>query len=163
MIKKILENREFVYLASADKNGRPNVAPKFLAKVGPKELYLVDFVAGQTWENVQKNPRAAVSFMDPETLHGYLLRGPVTTLTAGAEFEEITRIFQDKQLSLIVSRVAEGVSRAKRHKDFGIALPQKGGVIKFRIEEVIEIGAGGVSKEKIFNAHSYLDHPQRKF
>jgi hypothetical protein len=150
MIQKLLENKKFVFLATADLTGRPNVAPKFLVKLERHDLYLVDYVLGTTWENINVNAKAAISFLDSETLRGYLLRGTARALLAGKEFDEIIREFQDKQLSLIAERVAEGVSRAKKHKDFGIALPEKGGVIKFHIDEFVEIGSSGKLKaEKI--------------
>jgi uncharacterized pyridoxamine 5'-phosphate oxidase family protein len=148
MIKKTLEKRAFVFFATADLIGQPNVAPKFLVRVGQKDLYLVDYVFGKTWENIQVNPKAAISFMEQDTLHGYLLRGTTEWINAGERFDSIIEEFQDKQLSMIVARVAEGVSRSKKHEDSDFAMPEKGGVIKFHVEELVEIGASGKLKQE---------------
>ena len=66
-IKELLENREFISVATCDFKGRPNAAPKFFLKFEHNFIYLVDYTIGMTWENLKVNPKASLSLMDPDT------------------------------------------------------------------------------------------------
>lgn len=150
MIKQVLSRKQFVYFASSDLSSRPNVAPKFLVKYDKDFIYLVDYVIGQTWENVKANPWAAVSFKDDESLTGYVFKGPVTLLTSGAEFNEIIDELHGKQLSLTVERVIKGIQRGKKHENFEIAAPSKGAILKVKVEEIVEVSPSGkLKREKV--------------
>jgi predicted pyridoxine 5'-phosphate oxidase superfamily flavin-nucleotide-binding protein len=142
-VKKLLQTREFVSVATSDLNAIPNVAPKIIVKYDKNYLYLVDYVIGRTWENVKVNPRVAVSLMDSETLTGYVIRGPVEVITSGPEFDTIIKELQDKQVLLTVERVIAGVQHAKRHKNFEISMPVKGVVFKVKVAEIVEISPSG--------------------
>lgn len=141
--------REFVYVATANPDGKPNAAPKFLVKVEQNFIYLIDYVSGKTWENIKVNPRASISFIDNETLTGYQVNGPVDLISSGPEFNEIIDEVQEKQLSLTVERIVKGVQRGKKHSNFEVALPENGVVLKMKMEEIVEISpTGKLQREK---------------
>ena len=149
-LKKLLHKHDFVYVATSDADGHPNVAPKYLVKFEGVFLYLVDYVIGRTWENLKVNPQAAVSLMDTETLTGYQLKGKVSLITTGPEFTAIVADLEDKHVAATVERVIEGIRRAKKHHSFDLALPSNSVVYKLKVDEVIEIGSSGTLKrEKI--------------
>ncbi len=148
-IKKILKDKEFVYVATANLEGRPNAAPKFLVKIDNNYIYLLDYVIGKTWENLSVNPRVSISFKDNENFNGYQVNGVVNFITSGKEFDSIVENMKEKQISLTAERVVKGVQRGRKHKNFQVDIPEKGVVIKIKVEEVVEIGAtGALEREK---------------
>ena len=80
----ILKGREYISVATADKDAKPNAAPKFLLKFEKPYLFLIDYSFATTTENLRVNPRAALSFMDLENLEGYRLYGSVANAAARA-------------------------------------------------------------------------------
>ena len=149
-VSKLLKSKEFVYLATSDLAAQPTVAPKFLVKVEGNLIYLIDYVAGRTWENIKVNPKVAVSFMNNDNLTGYLLRGSTAFVTSGPEFDQIVATLQEKQFEFTVERVVKGVQRGKKHTDFEFAFPENGVIFKIKVEEVIEIlHSGKVQRNKI--------------
>ena len=149
-IKKILRGKVFVYVATADLDGKPSVAPKFLVKIDKNFLYLADYVIGKTLENLKINPAVSVSFMDNENLMGYKLDGAVTLVSSGPEFDAVIEEVQRRKVSFTAERVIQGVQRGKRHDKFEVALPDRGIVFKVKVEEVTQITAGGeLKREKI--------------
>jgi predicted pyridoxine 5'-phosphate oxidase superfamily flavin-nucleotide-binding protein len=149
-LKELIESREFISLASCDLEFRPNAAPKLLLKVQGDYLYLVDYIIGRTFTNLRVNPRASLSFIDSNTLIGYQINGKVEIIDSGAEYKEIFKELQHKQIDLSVARVIEGVTKGKAHKSFALAIPEQFVILKVRIEEVVEIRPSGTLKrEKI--------------
>ena len=149
-LKKLIESREFISLASCDLELRPNAAPKFLLKVQGDYLYLVDYIIGRTFSNLQLNPRASLSFIDSNTLIGYQINGRVEIIDAGLEYKEILKELQHKQIDLSIKRVIEGVVKGKAHKSFEMAIPEQFVILKVRMEEVVEMRPSGTLKrEKI--------------
>ena len=70
-VKTLIESREFIRVVSCDLEGRPNAAPKFLLKVETNYIYLVDYIIGRTFRNLNVNPRVSLSLFDNFTLMGY--------------------------------------------------------------------------------------------
>jgi len=142
-IKSLIESREFISVASCDLAGRPNAAPKFVLKVHSGYIYLVDYVIGRTFRNLQVNPRVSLSFIDNNTLVGYQINGSVEIISAGAEYKEILKELQLKQIDLSTKRVLEGVARGQTHKYFEVASPKQFVILKVKIEELLEINPSG--------------------
>src|SRR3989338_2028990 len=92
----ILKNRAFVSVATADKSGNPNAAPKFLLKIDKRFVYLIDYTMGRTAENLKANPKASLSFMDIDNLVGYRIDGHVHLVSKGDEYDEILRELEKK-------------------------------------------------------------------
>lgn len=147
-LQGLIESREFISLASCDLNGRPNAAPKFLLKVVGNCLYLVDYIIGRTFANLQANPRASLSFVDSNTLIGYQINGGVEIIDSGAEYEEIIKEVHNKQLDLSIARVIEGVTKGKAHKSFEVAIPEQFVIFKVKMEEVVEMRPSGTLKRE---------------
>jgi len=149
-IAKLLENREFVDVATCDFSGRPNAAPKFILKFENNFIYLVDYTIGTTWENLKINPRVSLSFMEPDTLVGYQINGSVEIIDKGPEYNSLLSEFKRKEIDLSIKRVIEGVYRGKGHKTFEVSLPERFVVFKVKLEDIAEIGPRGeLKREKV--------------
>lgn len=147
-LQGLIESREFISLASCDLEGRPNAAPKFLLKVAGNCLYLVDYIIGRTFSNLQLNPRASLSFIDSNTLIGYQINGRVEIIDSGAEYEGIIKEVHNKQLDLSIARVIEGVTKGTAHKSFEVAVPDQFVIFKVKMEEVVEMRPSGILKRE---------------
>jgi len=147
-LQGLIESREFISLASCDLEGRPNAAPKFLLKVAGNCLYLVDYIIGRTFSNLQLNPRASLSFIDSNTLIGYQINGRVEIIDSGVEYEGIIKEVHNKQLDLSIARVIEGVTKGTAHKSFEVAVPDQFVIFKVKIEELVEMRPSGILKRE---------------
>jgi predicted pyridoxine 5'-phosphate oxidase superfamily flavin-nucleotide-binding protein len=148
-INELLQNREFVSVATCAADCRPNVAPKFVLKLEQRFLYLIDYVLGTTYRNIQSNPRASVSIMDTESLIGYQLNGSVQIIESGQEYEKIEKELVQREIDLSTKRIIEGVTHGKVHDSFELAMPDKFVVLKLKIEEIVEISRSGSLKREV--------------
>ncbi|MFA5362378.1 MAG: pyridoxamine 5'-phosphate oxidase family protein [Candidatus Omnitrophota bacterium] len=146
----VLSAAEFLYAATCDFKGRPNIAPKFLVKIDKNFIFLVDFVIGRTWENLKANPRASLSFMDMDSLTGYQVNGTVEIITQGKEYDMIIKELQEKEISFTAKRIIEGIHKGKKSASFEVSFSKQMVIFKVKAEEVVEIGPSGkVSREKV--------------
>ncbi len=142
-IKELLDRREFVSIATVDKDGRPNSVPKFIFRAKANHCYLIDYVMGKTVSNLRENPYVSVSFMDLEALEAYRLNGTATLIEKGPVFNEIFRQWDKKLVQLSTDRVIQAVRTGKKNKAFELAINEKFVVIKIRVESAVKIGRRG--------------------
>ena len=147
-LEELIKSREFISLATSDLNSRPNAAPKFLLKIEGDCLYLVDYIIGRTFANLQINPRASLSFIDSNTLIGYQINGQVEIIDSGPEYKQMIKELQHKQIDLSIARVIEGVTKGKAHKSFEVASPDQFVIFKVKMEEVVEMRPSGTLKRE---------------
>lgn len=149
-LRELFAKREFVPVASADFNGRPNVAPKFLLKVEGEFLYLVDYIFGRTWENLKVNPKVSISIMDTESLTAYQLNGMVELIEDGPSYKAMIEKLERREIELSIERVISGVQRGAKHKNFELTFPQRVIIFKVKVEEFVEIKpTGQLDREKL--------------
>lgn len=148
-INEFLKNREFISVATCDFNGRPNAVPKFLLKAEDNFIYLVDYTIGRTWENLKINPRASLSFTDTDNLTCYQINGSVQIVDKGQVYEEMVNELHNREVSLSVERIIDGVHKEKTHEHFEVAIPQRFVLFKIKIEEIVEVGPSGTLKREM--------------
>jgi len=149
-IKALIESREFISVASCDLDGRPNAAPKFLLKIEAGYIYLVDYVIGQTFRNLQVNPRVSLSFLDNNTLMGYQINGKVEIIDSGPEYEAALKDLERKEIDLSATRIIDGVTKGQAHKAYEIAASEQFVILKVKVEETVQIHpTGAVKREKV--------------
>ena len=86
-IKEIFEKQGAIVLATATRDGVPNVVPANAKKILDDETILIsDQFFGKTLKNIQQNPQVALTIW--ENLEGYQIKGSVTIETSGKRFEE---------------------------------------------------------------------------
>jgi hypothetical protein len=89
-IKEIFEKQETIVLATATKDGVPNVVPVNAKKIIDDETILIsDQFFNKTLKNLKENPQVAITIWDK--LEGYQLKGSVTIETSGKRFEETAK------------------------------------------------------------------------
>jgi general stress protein 26 len=142
-LEEILEKREFVSIATVDREGQPNSVPKFLYRGKGNFLYLLDYVIGKTIANLRENPKASVSFMDLDTLEAYRLNGTARIIEEGPVFDAALKGWNEKLIQLSTDRVIEAVRTGKKRGHYEMDMHDHLAVIKVHVESVIKIGRKG--------------------
>lgn len=142
-LRKLLRTREFLSIATADKEGQPNAVPKFLLKFEEPHIYLIDYTIGQSVLNLRSNPRASLSLMDVDNLEGYRLNGIAEIIENGEEHKKIAKELDRKSIQLSATRVIEGMRTGKKHEHYELEIPDKFVAVKVRVHDVVKIGARG--------------------
>jgi hypothetical protein len=128
-VKEIFQKRQDVVLATASKEGIPNVVVVGAKKIIDDETILIsDQYFDKTLANMKENPRVAVTVWDKT--EGYQIKGTVTIETSGSLFEETARWIEDLG------------------KKFNIPLKSKGAVI-LKITDIYTISPGSNAGQKI--------------
>ncbi len=149
-IKALIESREFISVASCDLDARPNAAPKFLLKVEASHIYLVDYVLGQTFRNLQANPRVSLSFLDNNTLMGYQINGKVEIIDSGPEYDSALKDLERKEIDLSATRIIDGVTKGHAHNAYEMAASEQFVILKVKVEEIVQIHPTGLlRREKV--------------
>ncbi|MFC1869764.1 pyridoxamine 5'-phosphate oxidase family protein [Chloroflexota bacterium] len=117
-MKAMLE-KQLAAVATAGKDGIPNVGPKgSLLVVDDETLVYSEGTAGKTLKNLKENPHVAVMVVDREKSDGYQIKGTAELLTTGDLFEKV----------------------AKRQEERGRRTPKF--VAKIKIEEIYSVKPG---------------------
>ncbi len=149
-VAKLLEKKEFVYVATCNLNSEPHAIPKFFLKTENNSIYLADFIISQMYDNLKVNPKASVTVMDHDTLHGYRLNGSVSIIEQGPEFDQMVKELRQKQMSLTIERVVRAVQTGVKHENFELAFPDKLAIFKIHVEIVTEVSPRGkLHREKV--------------
>ena len=92
-MKNIASKAKGFALATATKGGDPHVIPVGFGKIlSDDELLLVDVFMRKTLENIEANPKVAVSIWDFEGIKGYEFKGTARIETSGSAFDESVRM-----------------------------------------------------------------------
>ncbi len=148
-----------ISVASCDKQGRPNSAPKMLVDVEPpNQLYFLDFKHTRSYANIQENPELSVSFMDDAAFTGYRLNGPAKILASGPEFEEVKERWEKRLISYEADRIIQRVRGLYSTKESENSLPKNFVIVKISAAE------GSVVKpDRVFRAFVQSDvHDDRR-
>lgn len=146
-----LENKthlKVVSVASADKQGKPNSAPKMLVDVQlPNQLYFLDYKHTHSYANVLENPELSVSFMNDATFTGYRLNGPAQMLAFGPDFEEAKKLWEKRLITYEADRIIQRVRGHYSTKESENSLPKD-----FVIVRILAKEASVVKPDRIFRA-----------
>ena len=145
----LMNNREFISVATCDFKGRPNAVPKFVLKVEHDRVYLVDYTIGTTLKNLKINPRISMSLIDTRTLKGYQLNGSVHIMTRGKLYDKMRSEMMDKEVRLTTQRIIDEVRGHPTHETFEVLISEKFVIFEVRIDEVVEMDIhGGLKRSK---------------
>jgi predicted pyridoxine 5'-phosphate oxidase superfamily flavin-nucleotide-binding protein len=145
---KVINTKEFISMATADKEGTPNSAPKLLLKIDGHIAYFIDYTIGRTAQNLRSNPKISMSFIDLKTFSGYILHGRAEIIESGQIYEECLKDLQRREIQLSVERVIEAVRSDDARKVFELGIPEKFLVYKIEIKEAVEIATSGELKRE---------------
>ena len=120
---KAMFGSQLAVIATASKDGSPNVGPKGSMHVADDETLVYSEGTGEkTLRNLKENPRVAVMVVDREKGDGYQIKGKAELLTSGDLFE----------------RVAKRAEERKR--------PRPALVVKIKVEEIYSVKTGATAK-----------------
>lgn len=101
-----MKNQKVYALATASKDGVPNVVP--VGMLIPKEdgtIWIIDNYFGKTIANMEENPKAAFYVWNPECKESWQVKGTLSIEDSGADYEaavafahSIKEIFPAKHL-----------------------------------------------------------------
>ena len=106
-MKEIFEKQQIIVLATASKNGIPNVVPIGSKKIIDDGTILIsDQYFDKTLENMKNNPQAAITIW--EKFEGYQIKGTVTIETSGQRFEETAKWVEEQGKALNLPLKSKG-------------------------------------------------------
>lgn len=89
-------------LATASKDGEPNVVPVGMLRVmDPETLWIGNQYMKATIQNLQENPRACIYVRSAETKECLKIKGDVTILNSGADYERMKDIVKERRADLV--------------------------------------------------------------
>ena len=95
---KAMFEKQLAVIATASKDGTPNVGPKGSMHVVDDETLAYSEGTGQkTLGNLQENPKVAVLVVDRERGEGYQVKGTAELLTSGDFFERVARRQEERK------------------------------------------------------------------
>jgi predicted pyridoxine 5'-phosphate oxidase superfamily flavin-nucleotide-binding protein len=89
-VKDIFNMTAIYSVATASKDGLPNVVPIHFVKIydGEDTILLVDNFMDKTLKNLKENPRIAISVWDQNKKAAYQLKGEATIVNSGKPFDD---------------------------------------------------------------------------
>jgi uncharacterized pyridoxamine 5'-phosphate oxidase family protein len=123
-IIRLLENAEFLCIATRDKYGNPCVANKFLIQCRKNSLYISDFAKGKTWTNLKAYPKISVAIMDAHNLIDYQINGRAILVNPGPDLKELKNAFSTKESRFSAKRLIEAVRKEKTQHTYQFPLPR---------------------------------------
>ena len=106
MAKIPAEVQEFVknktaWVATASPDGMPNTTPKGSVRVLDDEhIIFADLYSLKTRENLQKNPKVAVTVIDNEKYKGYQFKGAAQLVESGPVFDKVVEELKKAPMQL---------------------------------------------------------------
>ncbi len=96
-MRPIAEKARPFILATASKDGKPNGVPIGVVRIiSDDEIMLADIFMHKSRQNISENPMVAVTFWSPEDRYGYQFKGKARVETSGKNFDDATRLLQDR-------------------------------------------------------------------
>jgi predicted pyridoxine 5'-phosphate oxidase superfamily flavin-nucleotide-binding protein len=87
-MKEMFEKATVFPLATASRNGEPNVAPmKSVWLTDDRTIWIADNYMKKSLANMIENPRAAIYVWGPETKGCLQIKGDVRVVTSGPDYE----------------------------------------------------------------------------
>ncbi len=84
-----MKKQKIFSLATASKDGVPNVVPVGMLFVGEdKKIWIVDNFLNKTLANLQENPVASIYIWNPEAKDSFQVKGKVAIENSGADYEK---------------------------------------------------------------------------
>lgn len=89
-IKEVMKTQKIYSVATASKNGVPNVVPVGMLFVGEdNKIWIVDNFFNKTLANIRENPEVAIYMWSPEHKgDSYQVKGKATIVSSGPDYEK---------------------------------------------------------------------------
>jgi predicted pyridoxine 5'-phosphate oxidase superfamily flavin-nucleotide-binding protein len=105
-MKEVAGKTKGFAVATATKDGDPHVIPVLFGSVlSEDEILLVAVFMKKTIENIEANPKVAVSIWDIDSVKGYEFKGNARVETSGKIFEDSNKMVKSKRPQLSAKAV----------------------------------------------------------
>lgn len=95
---KAMFEKQLAVVATASKDGTPNVGPKgSVLVIDDETLAYSEGTGGKTLRNLQENPKVSVMVVDRQKPGGYQVKGTAELLTSGDLFERMARKLEERK------------------------------------------------------------------
>ncbi len=148
-----LKKKTFINVATCNKSGRPNVAPKFLLKIENNFIFLIDYVRNTTLKNIKINPAVSISSVNLETLKGYQINGKAQILKKDKKnaYLNLLKEYEQKQLDLSTKRLIKALHNEGKSSGYEAEFPKRVAIIRVQVTEAVGIGLqGNLERESFF-------------
>ena len=106
VIRLIIKEGNVVLVGSVDKDGNPNISPRFVLGIpGNEKLLFADVFINKTSVNVKAWPKATIAILDKNTLGGFQLKGDVDEVNDPALISQATAKLKEFGLNATPRRV----------------------------------------------------------
>ena len=139
-LKEILENADWVCIATRNHFGDPNASNKFLLKCEEDHIFIVDFEKGKTLDNIRNHPTVALPILDIENLMDYQLFGEVEIIESGLFHDELIEELDERHTRFSTNRIIDGIRRSKRFENNELPEISKVVILKINIKDIVTRG-----------------------
>ena len=99
------------WVATATREGVPNVTPKGSVRVlDDQHIIFADLFSLKTRQNLEQNPRVAVTVIDAATHKGYQIKGTAELLSSGPLYDQMAELLKQSAPSLPTPRYVVKIS-----------------------------------------------------
>jgi len=92
-----LLEKGLAFVGTADRHGRPNLAPKGSMRLGTDEtLVFAEGTGKKTLQNLRENPEVAVAVVDREKMVGYQFKGKAELIEKGPLYDTVVKLAQER-------------------------------------------------------------------
>ena len=144
----ILERDKYIFISvsTSDSQGNPNSACKLLVKIESDYLYLFDYPAWRTWQNLKQNPKVSMSLLDERQLKCYKINGTVEIIEEGAIHDSMREDIEQKNTDITTKHIIEAVRGDKEQKLFEDQTSEKFILYKIKVEKLDEMSFSKIPK-----------------
>jgi predicted pyridoxine 5'-phosphate oxidase superfamily flavin-nucleotide-binding protein len=95
---KTIFEQQLAVIATAGKDGTPNVGPKGSMYIFDDETLAYSEGTGEkTLQNLRQNPKVAIMVVDREKADGYQVKGTAELLSSGDFFEQVAKMQEQRK------------------------------------------------------------------
>jgi len=99
------------WVATATRDGVPNVTPKGSVKVlDDHHVVFADLFSLKTRQNLEQNPKVAITVIDPSTHRGYQIKGTAELISTGPIYEQMAAELKQASATLPVPKYVVKIS-----------------------------------------------------
>ena len=139
-----LRDQEFVTLGTADPGGSPHVSPKLFLKMEENDIYLIDFLVGNSLKNIRQNKKVSVSTFDMENVKGYHVYGTASVIDHDSEFQGLLSEWDRRQTKMATEKVSQTVHGRQNIRSLKLTFLKPVRIYKITIEKIDFVSSQGV-------------------
>ncbi len=131
----------FIIVSTIDKNGYPHSSCKGLVHIDEDgNVYLIDLYRGETYRNLERNPRISITAVDEHKFKGYSLKGTSNMIPEKRIKSHIIKEWEARITGRVSRRVLKELRGGEEQARYPeILLPKPEYMIAMKVDEVIDL------------------------